>query len=103
MMDYLSEFPGPSKDAAIRYVIREIQGEPTHALLDEHALYIIVSTEYDAMGPIGSQACWISVTANVLIAKTKVRLRLCEQKTSLSVDHVLVFNPDNKLMIGKIK
>lgn len=81
MMDYLSDFPGPSKDAAIRYVIRVLRSEDSTTIrMDDNALYALVSEEYDAMGPMGSQACWLAVTSNMLITNTKARLaQFCDK------------------------
>tara|TARA_Y100000389_G_scaffold191319_1_gene217303 strand:- start:156 stop:464 length:309 start_codon:yes stop_codon:yes gene_type:complete len=99
MMDYLSDFPGPSKDAAIRCVIRMLRSDDSTTIrMDEHALYAIVSEEYDTMGPMGSQACWLAVTSNMLIANTKARLA---QFCDISAKVVAVSNPDHQLMIGK--
>jgi hypothetical protein len=102
MMDYLSDFPGPSKDAAIRYVIRALRSDDSTTIrMDEHALYVLVSEEYDAMGPMGSQACWLAVTSNGLIANTKARLQTSHSPNLATSEMVVVLNPDHQRMVGK--
>lgn len=103
MMDYMSDFPGPSRDAAIRYVIRTLRSDDSTTIrMDEHALYVLVSEEYDSMGPMGSQACWLAVTSNVLISNTKARLQTNHAPNPPATSEmVVVLNPDHQRMVGK--
>ena len=99
----MSDFPGPSKDATIQYVIRALRSDDSTTIrMDEHALYVLVSEEYDAMGPMGSQACWLAVTSNVLIANTKARLQTSRlPNPPATSEMVVVLNPDHQRMVGK--
>tara|TARA_Y100000389_G_scaffold136750_1_gene134338 strand:- start:11357 stop:11599 length:243 start_codon:yes stop_codon:yes gene_type:complete len=72
MFNFLTKLPGPTKEQAVYFTMRNIQLDITNPHMSDDVLYDIVSREYDKIKHnIHSQANWIAFSSNLLLENSK--------------------------------
>lgn len=102
MLDYLSQFPGFTKEQAINYVRRELKDDFNNVKLDEKNIISIISSEYDKIDGRGSHSAWMTIIGPLLIKNVKKCLSTY-QASDMDSNIYIVENPNNVYMLGFIK
>ena len=76
MMDYLSEYPPPSKQNAVSFVTNSLFHEFTSYGVAKTDIDIIADVEYERLGEsfFGSQAGWLFVTSKLFMNNVRNKL-----------------------------
>ena len=104
MLDYLSQFPGPSsREAAIESIKREMWHIIENLSISSEKIHEVISNEIDELKPInGSHAARVSIFSPRIRRNVETKLKQLEiaHKTRVHSQSVVVVHPNNEQSIG---
>ena len=85
MLDFLNQYPAPSRKAAIQYVKNALYTDIRNSNMTDEMVTLIISKEIDDFGSFGSHAAWLTYIAEELVCKCK---------------YVIVEQPNHEICMG---